>query len=127
FLTRKCPTTVEYPSPDRKKTGTTEQALSTNHETEPFVRCCSSEPFKRSASLFPIRVCLWLAAYLSHMPFEGKGTNNWVKPAKWPTCMRPCMSLHRPSKISYEIEVVVSLTLRMIVLHEVVSNLVAFE
>uniref|UniRef100_A0A5K3EGR4 Tumor necrosis factor alpha-induced protein 2 n=1 Tax=Mesocestoides corti TaxID=53468 RepID=A0A5K3EGR4_MESCO len=29
---------VEHPSPDRKKTGTTEQSLLTNHKPEPHVR-----------------------------------------------------------------------------------------
>uniref|UniRef100_A0A5K3FYN0 Prolactin receptor n=1 Tax=Mesocestoides corti TaxID=53468 RepID=A0A5K3FYN0_MESCO len=38
-----CAYGVEHPSPDRKKAGTTEQALLTNHKPEPPVMFCPSK------------------------------------------------------------------------------------
>uniref|UniRef100_A0A5K3FVJ2 Uncharacterized protein n=1 Tax=Mesocestoides corti TaxID=53468 RepID=A0A5K3FVJ2_MESCO len=67
--------TVEYPSPNRKKTGTTEQALLTNQKPEPRVRrlpsestapatpfiiyCISSISFSGWLPCFP--ACHWIA------------------------------------------------------------------
>uniref|UniRef100_A0A5K3ER31 Uncharacterized protein n=1 Tax=Mesocestoides corti TaxID=53468 RepID=A0A5K3ER31_MESCO len=36
-------TTLEYPSPNRKKTGTTEQAPLTNHKPEPHIKRLPSD------------------------------------------------------------------------------------
>uniref|UniRef100_A0A5K3EV96 DDE_5 domain-containing protein n=1 Tax=Mesocestoides corti TaxID=53468 RepID=A0A5K3EV96_MESCO len=67
---------VEYPSPNRKKTGTTEQAFLTNQKPGPHVRRLPSD------------VLLWLAAYLPRMPMERRETQDWLRPGG-PTCLRP--------------------------------------
>uniref|UniRef100_A0A5K3FZU9 Uncharacterized protein n=1 Tax=Mesocestoides corti TaxID=53468 RepID=A0A5K3FZU9_MESCO len=70
-----CVAIVEYPSPNRKNTGLTEQALLTNHKPEPRVRrlpsestalatpliiyCISSMFFSGWLPSFP--ACYWIA------------------------------------------------------------------
>uniref|UniRef100_A0A5K3FNK1 KASH domain-containing protein n=1 Tax=Mesocestoides corti TaxID=53468 RepID=A0A5K3FNK1_MESCO len=76
--------TVEYPSPNRKKTSTTEQALLTNQNPEPHVRRRPCESITGHAAhyiLLLILVCIWLAAFLPHMPLECRGTQDWLRPA----------------------------------------------
>uniref|UniRef100_A0A5K3FI52 Uncharacterized protein n=1 Tax=Mesocestoides corti TaxID=53468 RepID=A0A5K3FI52_MESCO len=55
--------TVEYPSHNRKKTGTTEQALLTNQKPEPHVRRLPSESTKLATPL--IMYCSPLVSFSS--------------------------------------------------------------
>uniref|UniRef100_A0A5K3G682 Uncharacterized protein n=1 Tax=Mesocestoides corti TaxID=53468 RepID=A0A5K3G682_MESCO len=61
---------VEYPSPNRKKIGTAEQALLTNHKTEPQVRRLPCEsttlatPFIIYCTSF-VSISGWLLIFLT--------------------------------------------------------------
>uniref|UniRef100_A0A5K3FIL5 Uncharacterized protein n=1 Tax=Mesocestoides corti TaxID=53468 RepID=A0A5K3FIL5_MESCO len=80
---------VEYQSPCVKNTGTTEEALLTNHNQEPHVRWHPSG----STTLALIHVLLWLAAFLSRMPLNRRETRDWLRPGG-PTCLRPNPTPH---------------------------------
>uniref|UniRef100_A0A5K3F1N0 Uncharacterized protein n=1 Tax=Mesocestoides corti TaxID=53468 RepID=A0A5K3F1N0_MESCO len=58
--------TVEYPSPNRKKTGTTEQALLTNQKPEPHVRLLPSESSTLATPL--IIYCISSMSFSSWLP-----------------------------------------------------------
>uniref|UniRef100_A0A5K3EQZ3 Uncharacterized protein n=1 Tax=Mesocestoides corti TaxID=53468 RepID=A0A5K3EQZ3_MESCO len=82
---------VEYPSPNRKKTGTTEQALLTTQarttRQAPFIRVHHAGHAAHYI-LLPIRVFLWLAAHLPRMPLERRGTEDWLRPV-WSNMSAP--------------------------------------
>uniref|UniRef100_A0A5K3F8I8 Uncharacterized protein n=1 Tax=Mesocestoides corti TaxID=53468 RepID=A0A5K3F8I8_MESCO len=88
---------VEYPSPNRKKTGTAEQALLTNHEPKPHVRRFPSESTTLATPLtiywHATRVLLCLAAYLPCMPLKRRETQDWLTPGG-PIRLRPQTSPH---------------------------------
>uniref|UniRef100_A0A5K3G1C6 Ovule protein n=1 Tax=Mesocestoides corti TaxID=53468 RepID=A0A5K3G1C6_MESCO len=56
-------TDVEYPSPNRKTSGTTQQALLTNHKPEPHVRCRPSE--SATLATLPIVSCSSFVSFCS--------------------------------------------------------------
>uniref|UniRef100_A0A5K3FD59 Uncharacterized protein n=1 Tax=Mesocestoides corti TaxID=53468 RepID=A0A5K3FD59_MESCO len=57
---------VEYPSPSRKKTSTTEQALLTNHKPEPHVRRLPSESTGLATPL--IKYCSSVMSFSGWLP-----------------------------------------------------------
>uniref|UniRef100_A0A5K3EVX3 Uncharacterized protein n=1 Tax=Mesocestoides corti TaxID=53468 RepID=A0A5K3EVX3_MESCO len=84
-------TNVKYPSPNKEKINTIEQALLTNHKPEPYVRRLPSDPprwSRRSYILLLIRVFLWLAAYVPRMPLERRKTEDWLRPGGL-ICLHP--------------------------------------
>uniref|UniRef100_A0A5K3EPZ0 Glycoprotein n=1 Tax=Mesocestoides corti TaxID=53468 RepID=A0A5K3EPZ0_MESCO len=46
-----------------------------------------------------IHVLLWLAAFLSRMPLERRGTQDWLRPGD-PTCLRPNPTPHHTWKFT---------------------------
>uniref|UniRef100_A0A5K3FAG5 Uncharacterized protein n=1 Tax=Mesocestoides corti TaxID=53468 RepID=A0A5K3FAG5_MESCO len=59
-------TPVEYPSPNRKKTGTTEQALLTNQKPELCLRRLPSEPTALATPL--IMYCISVVSFSGWLP-----------------------------------------------------------
>uniref|UniRef100_A0A5K3FGR8 Uncharacterized protein n=1 Tax=Mesocestoides corti TaxID=53468 RepID=A0A5K3FGR8_MESCO len=57
---------VKYPRPNRKKTGTTEQALLTNQKPEPHVRCLPSE--STTLATAPIIYCTSVVSFSGWLP-----------------------------------------------------------
>uniref|UniRef100_A0A5K3FW10 Uncharacterized protein n=1 Tax=Mesocestoides corti TaxID=53468 RepID=A0A5K3FW10_MESCO len=90
-MTACCAEGVEYPSPNRLKIGTTEQALLTNQKPEPSVRCLPSESTMLATPL--IIYCIssmsfsgWLIIFLAcHWNTK---TLDWLRPRD-PICLRP--------------------------------------
>uniref|UniRef100_A0A5K3EN08 Uncharacterized protein n=1 Tax=Mesocestoides corti TaxID=53468 RepID=A0A5K3EN08_MESCO len=84
--------TVEYPSFNRKNTGTTEQALLTNSEARATRQVPSIRVHHAGHAayyiLHLIHVLLWLAAFISRMPLDRRETRDWLRPGG-PTCLRP--------------------------------------
>uniref|UniRef100_A0A5K3G2Y8 Secreted protein n=1 Tax=Mesocestoides corti TaxID=53468 RepID=A0A5K3G2Y8_MESCO len=90
-------TNVEYPSPNRKKTGTTEQGFIDQSEARatrqtPSTRVLHAGRAAHYILLFS-RVLLWLAAYLPRVPLERREIQDWLRPGG-PTCLRPNPTPH---------------------------------
>uniref|UniRef100_A0A5K3G1N3 Ovule protein n=1 Tax=Mesocestoides corti TaxID=53468 RepID=A0A5K3G1N3_MESCO len=80
-------TNVEYPSPDRKKTGTTEQALLTNQKPEPHVRCLPSESTTLATPLI-----IYCTSVVDCLPFPhaiGSQRDTVLAEARWPNMSAP--------------------------------------
>uniref|UniRef100_A0A5K3F8Y9 Uncharacterized protein n=1 Tax=Mesocestoides corti TaxID=53468 RepID=A0A5K3F8Y9_MESCO len=61
---------VEYPSPNRKKTGTAELALLTNYEPEPHVRRLPSESTKLATPLIIYSTSISCPSLVGCLPFS---------------------------------------------------------
>uniref|UniRef100_A0A5K3FAW2 LITAF domain-containing protein n=1 Tax=Mesocestoides corti TaxID=53468 RepID=A0A5K3FAW2_MESCO len=81
---------VEYPSPNRKRNGTEEQVLLTNHKPEPRVRRLQSESTTLPTPL--------ISCYTSFVSFPGWllifFVCHWNAEGQCPICLRPQTSPH---------------------------------